>query len=107
MYTNELYHWGILGMRWGVRRYQNKDGSYTPAGRERYNLHSLKDEKGRIKEEHLSKLGFDKEKYGDRFYSGDDYVIKKGTKINRWVRDKEYDDILIETVNELEKNTHQ
>ena len=22
----ELYHWGIRGMRWGVRRYQNKDG---------------------------------------------------------------------------------
>lgn len=30
---NELYHWGIKGMKWGVRRYQNKDGSYTSAGR--------------------------------------------------------------------------
>lgn len=34
--NGELYHWGIKGMRWGVRRYQNKDGSLTKAGRKRY-----------------------------------------------------------------------
>lgn len=32
---NELYHHGIRGMKWGVRRYQNKDGSLTPAGKKR------------------------------------------------------------------------
>lgn len=32
----ELYHWGIRGMKWGRRRYQNKDGSLTPEGRKRY-----------------------------------------------------------------------
>lgn len=32
-----LAHHGIKGMRWGVRRYQNKDGSLTNAGKERYN----------------------------------------------------------------------
>lgn len=34
--TFELQHHGVKGMRWGVRRYQNKDGSLTPAGKKRY-----------------------------------------------------------------------
>lgn len=33
---NEMYHHGILGQHWGIRRFQNKDGSLTNAGRERY-----------------------------------------------------------------------
>jgi hypothetical protein len=34
--TDVICHHGILGMKWGIRRYQNKDGSLTAAGRKRY-----------------------------------------------------------------------
>ena len=32
----ELYHHGIIGQKWGVRRFQNKDGTLTTAGKQRY-----------------------------------------------------------------------
>lgn len=43
---NNLQHWGVKGMRWGFRRYQNADGSLTPAGKKRYDK-----EMGKLKEE--------------------------------------------------------
>ena len=35
MYNNELYHYGVKGQKWGVRRYQNSDGTLTMAGKKR------------------------------------------------------------------------
>ena len=37
--NGELYHWGIKGMKWGRRRYQNADGTLTEEGRKRYDVH--------------------------------------------------------------------
>lgn len=49
-YSNELYHHGILGQKWGVRRYQNKDGTLTSTGKKRYSrFFSNKDTYERIK----------------------------------------------------------
>lgn len=36
MVRNYLMHYGVKGMKWGIRNYQNADGSLTPAGRQRY-----------------------------------------------------------------------
>ena len=44
---SELYHWGIKGQKHGYRRFQNLDGSLTPAGRERYGVGRLKKTLGR------------------------------------------------------------
>ena len=35
-YNDQIWHWGVKGMKWGVRRYQNADGSLTDAGKRRY-----------------------------------------------------------------------
>lgn len=41
-YPAELYHHGIKGQKWGVRRFQNSDGTFTQAGKERYGVKSDK-----------------------------------------------------------------
>lgn len=42
IYENELYHHGILGQKWGIRRYQNEDGTLTEAGKKRYAKYDAK-----------------------------------------------------------------
>lgn len=53
MNNTELYHHGVKGQRWGVRRYQNKDGSLTSYGKNRYakELAKLEAEKERVRQQ--------------------------------------------------------
>lgn len=69
----ELCHWGIKGMKWGVRRYQNKDGTLTPAGKKRYSPDDL----GR---KPIPK--------GVSVKSDGSITISKGTNLQRLVSDK-------------------
>lgn len=68
MNNYELYHHGILGMKWGIRRFQNKDGSLTAAGKQRYSTDGENDGhtlKNRVK----SALGIYKEGDGNPYVS--------------------------------------
>ena len=62
MDNNELTHWGVRGMKWGVRRYQNSDGTLTPAGKKRYKkeMDKLKKEERVLKNKQKTKAMIDK-----------------------------------------------
>ena len=52
----ELYHYGIKGMKWGVRRFQNKNGSLTPAGKKRVSNKEIRNEQQRVYNKEYKKL---------------------------------------------------
>lgn len=58
-----LAHHGILGQKWGIRRYQNKDGSYTEAGKKRYNRGVYNQKEANEYANYLNKQG----KYAHRY----------------------------------------
>lgn len=75
---NYVIHSGVKGQKWGVRRYQNEDGSYTPEGYYHRYGHHPKEYGG--KKEHLYDKIIDD--------VDEDYIIKKGTKFHRATTEK-------------------
>lgn len=75
-----LAHYGIRGMRWGDRRYQNEDGSLTPEGKIRYGVGSNSDARRLTKEYHKVDRARAKAEY--RYQQYIEKAIKKGKPIN-------------------------
>ena len=65
MEQNELMHYGVLGMKWGVRRYQNADGSLTTVGKKEYKK-SLKSAKEMRR--YLEYKVYDSSGFADEYY---------------------------------------
>lgn len=72
----ELYHHGIKGQRWGVRRYQNKDGTLTPAGKKR-----LAKELKRDYDANRKRFA------GQPFRTSDEYKKKLGESVDKYITD--------------------
>ena len=82
MDEQELKHWGILGMKWGVRRFQNEDGSLTPQGRERYGVGVTKNLKGvndanSLSDDELYKMTKRYQKQADYYQARNNYIFQE------------------------------
>ena len=55
-YSAELYHHGIKGQKWGIRRYQNDDGTLTGAGKARYSTEASEHDLGLGNKKRLNRI---------------------------------------------------
>lgn len=87
MHDSYLVHHGIKGQKWGVRRFQNEDGSLTSKGRSRYDI---KTDKLRSKaDKHIDKIGSSKTRLGKTYHNYMAYnnEFKANTR-DSWKADK-------------------
>lgn len=89
----ELTHHGIKGMRWGVRKYQNKDGSLTPAGKARYDR-DVADNNARKKDNRLTIDGPDASRWVREDITRNKKVVDETSK-------------MVDLAKDIERNTRQ
>lgn len=94
-YSGELYHHGVKGMHWGVRKYQFADGSLTPAGREHYGYDKpLYSRTVKSKIIAISKKGSYVSKKASSYVTGKNLVdtyLKEGTNFSRVQTSKDFE----------------
>ena len=90
-YSSELHHHGIKGQKWGVRRYQNEDGTLTPEGKLRYGVGTSKHSISRSNlndpetKAYLEKVLPDMSESSANFLSG---IVNEGGKVHFEVAEK-------------------
>lgn len=111
--NNELYHHGVKGMKWGKRRFQNPDGSLTPAGKKRLakaNDHSewaakrILNDKIRYTDHDLKRNEKRRTRLGKKIDKYEPLIDKAHNKGNFSKRDK-YLDKYFEALDKLEDHT--
>ena len=107
METNELMHFGIRGMKWGVRRFQNKDGTLTAAGKARLDKKQIRTEENLIEKTipkgttmyrvtpHEKDGSTQKSKYVT-YLEQDRNLYKEGSVVKSYIADKGKDDSVYE-----------
>ena len=89
--SDELYHHGIRGQKWGVRHYQNPDGSYTPAGLARYGRGVKAAGKKLVTAPRNSYVSTTTNKYRKN-YGDNDVRTKRSAELDKKISDKYKDD---------------